>query len=658
MTQSVSPTLSEDGFYGFLLVGLVVVYMYPEPSQWSAMVRLFMGSLGALLLYLYLSWLHRKRSSFHGPVSPKTSAFGARNSIEYFPDTPNTITGSAQIVPTADLVLGKGGCSRLTSGNARDAMLAQVPGNCNPPNGSAGIMQPAQFYRCDPIPKLGPNDSTPQLPDDKYRGMPNYANPEFVLQDPAQPKTWAVSNPETINSQMAPIPASQPYFYCDLYNRAAGNSAEGNRTAGNRPAGTTVESNGKGSTESGPDRCGFQPLGEAYVSMNQKLAGGANPKTMIPPRIPNRLYDYNEWSENPYITLPGINMQYDQEMYQSGYEITDCIPTDPSYRITPPTRENYAPELGPGGNAAGPAKTRRAAAAQTRAQGTVPPVIQQAAAAGGKTPSKIPINMVENENPSSNTTTPQQWVVETTMDTAQGYHPQNLSFNEYVNTEYLPSYDASCQKNMNEYNRQIGTIPIGEGVNTYSQVNQPDAMMSNLGISFTQPLLPTVPRQDPSGSGRVDFTEFDPMSMPQGLLDSHENGRKPDPNAEVSRLDIYDPRLTGYGTSYRGYVDEMTGQPRFYYDDIEATTQYNYLTRNALDWTQFGTTVGPSQKAHVSQCPSAMDVRQMANDTFANQTIFQRMDLQQRLMLKNSHREKQRRQAPISTMNQSCSMRG
>jgi len=271
--------------------------------------------------------------------------------------------------------------------------------------------------------------------------------------------------------------------------------------------------------------------------------------------------------------------------------------------------------------------------------------------AGGK----LPISMVENENPSSIKNAArrraQDWVIGKTIDTAAGYDPNNLKYNQYVNTTYSPSWDTGCEDKLSAYNRQLGTIPLGPDVSTYSQVNQPDAMMSNLGISFTQPLLPTIPEVRNGSNNdedRIEFTEFDPLSVPQGLLESHEN--KSDPNAEVSRLDIYDPRLTGYGTSYRGYVDEMTGQPRFYYDDIEATTQYNYLTRNHIDWAPFGTTVGPSPYDDVSKCPSAMDVRQQANNMFANQTIFQRNDLQQRLMLKNSHREKQRRQAPISGM--------
>jgi len=58
------------------------------------------------------------------------------------------------------------------------------------------------------------------------------------------------------------------------------------------------------------------------------------------------------------------------------------------------------------------------------------------------------------------------------------------------------------------------------------------------------------------------------------------------------RRDIYDPRLTGYGTNYRSYVEPITGQPRYYYRDIDQQTQNGYLTRNKIDFAQFGTTTG------------------------------------------------------------------
>ena len=47
---------------------------------------------------------------------------------------------------------------------------------------------------------------------------------------------------------------------------------------------------------------------------------------------------------------------------------------------------------------------------------------------------------------------------------------------------------------------------------------------------------------------------------------------------EINQANIYDPRF-GYGTGYRSYIDETTGQPRFYYDDIDAITKPNYIVK-------------------------------------------------------------------------------
>jgi len=266
-------------------------------------------------------------------------------------------------------------------------------------------------------------------------------------------------------------------------------------------------------------------------------------------------------------------------------------------------------------------------------------------------PPKIPIDKIENENPgrTSLKAFKDKWTLDKTVDTAMGYYPDNTEYNIPVNVPYQPSPDQDCQRSLSDYNRRVGTIPLQPGINTYSQVNQTDSMMSNLGISFTQPLLPTIPtrRRD----GQVDFVEYDPLQVPKHRLERHLVRRDENPNGEVPRIEVYDPRLTGYGTSYRGYVDDMVGQPRFYYDDIEATTQYNYISRNNIDFTPYGMQPGPAIASQVCDWPSAMDVRQQANDTFANDTMYQRMDLQQRLMLKNSHRERQRRMAPIHTMN-------
>ncbi len=48
--------------------------------------------------------------------------------------------------------------------------------------------------------------------------------------------------------------------------------------------------------------------------------------------------------------------------------------------------------------------------------------------------------------------------------------------------------------------------------------------------------------------------------------------------------DLYDPRFTGYGTSSRSYLEPVTGQVRFYYDDIDSYKRPNYISRSKVDF--------------------------------------------------------------------------
>jgi hypothetical protein len=224
-----------------------------------------------------------------------------------------------------------------------------------------------------------------------------------------------------------------------------------------------------------------------------------------------------------------------------------------------------------------------------------------------------------------------------TIDRACGYDPNNLNYNLPIN------YNADrCEKTpeMTEYNRNLYTIPIQPGLNTFSQVNQPYASMSNLGISMATPFLPT--EFEPNGNtsyGQGNFIEESgPWPKEQQLQT---------PNYPL-RSDIYDPRYTGYSANYRNYIDPMTGQPRFYYDDIDSQVQSNYITRNNIDFTQYAPQIGPASPSHYTN----MEIRDMANNTYMDSVIQQRTELQQRLMHKNSNREWQLRKAPISRQNQ------
>lgn len=219
------------------------------------------------------------------------------------------------------------------------------------------------------------------------------------------------------------------------------------------------------------------------------------------------------------------------------------------------------------------------------------------------------------------------------VDTGCGYQPVNLEYQMPVN------YPASpCQKTpeMKNYNRNLFTIPIQPDLNTRSYVNQTDASMSNLGISFTQPFLPT--SFDPKDNS---FIEHDPAFAPPCRS-------RPLQSEYPFRNEIYDPRLTGYGPSSRHYIDPMTGQSRFYYDDIDQHTQTNYITRNKIDFANFGTNAGPVRGGSLE----GTMLRNTADQMYTDSQIGFRSELQQRLMHKNNNREWQQRIAPISTMNQ------
>ena len=348
-------------------------------------------------------------------------------------------------------------------------------------------------------------------------------------------------------------------------------------------------------------------LGNETASVNQKLTGNrANPKTEAIPVVPPPIYDWNTWTPNDFVVPWKINDQRRQELYQNGYMTWDKeIPRQKTeyelfnkYACVPDKelKEDYAFPI-----------------------------------YGGTSYDLPPEKTILNSTYSNK-------LADVMMDTANGYYPENAKYNYPVN---MPPTECMRSPQMSEYNKNLYSIPLQPNVYTRSQVNQPDASMYNLGISFTQPHLPYECHMDDRGNMMID--EYDPNQYPSEYL---LRGRDQYGKDEIPRNEIYDPRLTGYGTSYRSYNDPVTGQPRFYYDDIDAHTQYNYITRNKIDFTKFGTQVGP----YDDQIPEE-DIRTLADNTFHNNVMKQRTELQYRLMTKNRNREWQQRVAPLNKNN-------
>ena len=221
------------------------------------------------------------------------------------------------------------------------------------------------------------------------------------------------------------------------------------------------------------------------------------------------------------------------------------------------------------------------------------------------------------------------------MNDACGYDESNLEYNLPVN--YAA---ANCQrdKNVSGLNNQVFTSTITPGVYYKNDIIEP--LNWNIGISFDQQIPPRKVSYD--SEGNKIYTAMDPRLY------------KPVPNQpeEInvpSTYDVYDPRSNGYGTNYRGYVDKLTGQPRFYYDDVDAIRRPNYVVRSDIDFIKEADTYGPIREDD-DEISINRNIRKTAENSYADNTLDFRTDMMTRLMRKRNAEMWQVRMAPKAGM--------
>ena len=220
---------------------------------------------------------------------------------------------------------------------------------------------------------------------------------------------------------------------------------------------------------------------------------------------------------------------------------------------------------------------------------------------------------------------------------SDGYHPEQIFENN------LPSNISvgRCTKDpvFNEYNNQLFTSTLQPGVYTRNQIIEP--ISSNIGISFNQQFPPVTIRDDKDGT---TFIGHDP-----NVREFPENNKELLPYDRLTHIsDIYDPRLTGYGTSYRSYVEPVTGQVRFYYDDIDSHKRPNYLTKSNVDFmpSSLSTEAIPSTEYFEKQNRFS---RALADKQFLDDGLTFRTEMQERLMRKSNANMEQKRRFPKHT---------
>jgi hypothetical protein len=169
------------------------------------------------------------------------------------------------------------------------------------------------------------------------------------------------------------------------------------------------------------------------------------------------------------------------------------------------------------------------------------------------------------------------------------------------------------------YEAQRRVTMLQPGVYTHSDRMEP--LITNMGISFLQEFAPVVEHRQ---ADRTIFSELSPTK--------EQNRRGA---VATDARDVFDPRSAGYSDARRYYVEPMTGQGRWYYDDIDKARSEPFIQR--------------SLTPHVDSGLPLNSMHAIADAAFIETTNQHRIDLQERLMRKCNEMTRQRRMAPIRT---------
>jgi len=337
--------------------------------------------------------------------------------------------------------------------------------------------------------------------------------------------------------------------------------------------------------------CGdARPLdfGPDFVSRNQRLAtGGPHPKTLVPPVITPPIAAWDKWS-TPGIAPRNINSSTGFDMYHSGYSTgNEAIQNAPTCQYNMPF---------------------------------VPSVENYSSNSDQRPVHSASLNPLVNPS-----TTAQEQKQTLQMNRLQYELPSNFQAGQCMMTDEMKSY-----------NQNLFTGMIEPGV--YMQTQYTDPIPSNIGISNPPQNMPMTRTLLPDGS--IYYTVRDPS------FNTLEPAQEKPQTA--SNYNVYDPRSTGYGPSYRAYTEELTGQTRYMYDDIDSIRRPNFLIRSNIDHNKWANSYGPM----FNQTKEGFNP-QLADAQYRYDTLRFREELQAQYMRKyNNQVSWQRKMAPISTQAQ------
>ena len=184
---------------------------------------------------------------------------------------------------------------------------------------------------------------------------------------------------------------------------------------------------------------------------------------------------------------------------------------------------------------------------------------------------------------------------------------------------------------------RVMSTPDGQTYPLYTRIDNSGAMMDRANPEYDR-YDPQLIRDDVPPQRREEMPARGPWSAKNSNYEATSSG---------IQSEVYDPRFTGYGDSYRGYHDIELGNVRYYYTDVDAYKTPNFVIRNKVDHVDLQQPMGDIYSTYPREA-ALEDVRDIVNnDWMAKSTEF-REDLMERQMRKSNARQWQLRYAPRS----------
>jgi hypothetical protein len=317
-------------------------------------------------------------------------------------------------------------------------------------------------------------------------------------------------------------------------------------------------------------------------SLNQRLVGPPNPKTLEAPVIAPPCYNFEHWKVNNLAVPSHINKNSNFDNFRSGYAV---------------------------------------ASSSSR-----PPLVQTPVSMSNTPMANAPNTPMSK---GSNNLMVKGSLLDSSLE------PLTSNADAHPTIKY-PNNTIGGRGLTDEEKKNMYTQIIQPGIYSTSAMNEP--IGSNLGISHQQQFLPTY--IDRKKQGEINYVETHGVLINSDI--DHTNPHQP------TVYNTFDPRFNGYGSDNRCYIENTTGQPRFYYDDINAIKMPNYITRSNIDFMKAADSYGPIQEGYQYGNPNTCDIREMAEANFLNSTLQFRSEMQESLMRKRNGEMHQLRLAPIS----------